>query len=249
MASRKILEKISVAPDYFLLADYFLRLEKYFTDWKDGELTRIEKKYGSRCILKIKQKKVPVSEAKESRMKKLLSKQAYKQWEKNELKCFLAFVEVGDVAENERAFYYSFFIYLISYLEHNLNKICSDYHKQYNPNLKLKDLAGTGLNRALGYMEKVCKFKLPNKALINKVLLMRDIRNCLAHAGGEISDSKLLKIIKKERSIRVLNEDDGKSLYFKSAYCKESIRRVRNFIKILTRGNRSHLWNWEFSRI
>lgn len=245
--SKIILEKIIVAPDYFLLADYFSRSEKSFINWKNRELDRIEKKYGSKCILKIKQLKVPVSKVEEDQMKKKLPEREYKQWDKNQFKCFLAFFELGDIARSQKAFYYSFFIYLISYFEHNLNKICLDYYKKHIQTLKLKDLAGTGLNRALNYMEKVCNFKLPNKIPINELLLMRDIRNCLAHAGGEINDEKLLKSLAKEKKLKILNEDDVKSLYFESAYCREGIKKIEKFTRILIRKNRGHLWNWQFS--
>jgi len=174
-------------------------------------------------------------------MKKRLSARQYGRWRKDRLKCFLALVEVGDMGENSKSFYYSFFIYLVSYLEHIMNKVCQEYCKRYSFSLQLKDISGTGLNRALNYIEKVCKLNLPDKELVNKILLMRDIRNCLAHAGGEVSDPNLLKILLKERGVKIFDEYCGKTIDFTSLYCSHGIKNIEKFIRTLIQKNKNHL--------
>lgn len=246
ISSKIILEKISVAPKFFLYHEYFDKLHKFFKNWISKESAKIARKYGSECMKRIDNNEIPIDEETELKMKKTLKGKDLKVWEKKEFNCFLAFVEINDIENHSKAFYYSFLIYIFSEFENIVNGICREYAYESRLNIRLNDIAGRGIERAITYMKKVAKFNLPEQKLISDIFLIRDIRNCLAHSGGEIDDNILLNRIKQNKLISVLNQDysSKKEIRFNENYCKHAVDLIEKFLLTLVKNNPKYLWHW-----
>ncbi len=245
--------KISVAPNWFLLYDYLFQMSNFLDQWVSKELKNTKKKYGKSCIRKIKRGEVPISKKEETEGEKTKKGVALEKWRYENLKCFLAFVRLGDLAEYEDAFYYSVLINIFSQFEHNLNNICNEFAFQHSKKIKLVDFNGKGIYRATKYMEKVCEFKLPKKELFFEIILARDIRNCLAHSGGEINiDNKnLLERIKKHKLLKVIDQEfsNNKRVFFNKKYCNFIVKITKRYFLDLVKKNHKFLWHWELVKM
>lgn len=83
-----------------------------------------------------------------------------------------------------------------SILESNMVAICDRYEKQRNLPIALDDLKGQGINRCKDYLEKfgIVDFNNPEiKKYWEKLPVLNKLRNCIAHAEGNISKFTKLK--------------------------------------------------------
>lgn len=90
-------------------------------------------------------------------------------------------------------------------LEHELNGLVYILSSSLETDLKLKDVAGSGVNRAFRYMEKVAGYDLTGlgeeRSFISN---LGRLRNCIAHAGGVLPDSesdKLVRFVQQEQGL------------------------------------------------
>jgi len=51
-------------------------------------------------------------------------------------------------------------------------------------------MRGSGINRAILFLEKILGFSLPDQKLYEELKILNEVRNCLAHSGGEITEKK-----------------------------------------------------------
>lgn len=93
-----------------------------------------------------------------------------------------------------------------SALEIFLTDTCNSYAKLTQASLRLDDLAGKGLRRAQQYLKKVASIDFPDSlSAWVSILRLRDLRNCIVHADGQIAEDRidLIKWIKAEDGISI----------------------------------------------
>lgn len=78
-------------------------------------------------------------------------------------------------------------ITLFSFFEHELNKLCSLFQTTEKYELALREVAGTGVDRARTYLSKVAALDLKKAAgQWNEVKNIQMVRNLLVHADGRL---------------------------------------------------------------
>jgi hypothetical protein len=82
-------------------------------------------------------------------------------------------------------------------LETSLEAICDAEQRRFGYRLRLKDLTGSGVERAKLYLAKVCGVRFPDgTAEWNRMAILSEIRNVIVHADGDVSKAR------HERSVR-----------------------------------------------
>lgn len=238
--------KISVAPNFFNYNEYFEESNKSFSSWISRQISKIEKKYGQECMQRIQKGEIPLDEKVEKKLNKTLKGRDLKELREKELDCFLAFAHLNDLAVMQKAFYSSFLIYIFSECEYTLDSVCREYARKTKQEIGLKDISGSGIERSIKYLSKVAKFTIPDGGLKDKLFLMRDIRNCLAHSGAIINDTNPLSRLKKMEFVSLLKDDfsENYELFFDEKYCKHWIDIISKFLKLLVKYNTRYLWHW-----
>ncbi|MEK7560451.1 MAG: hypothetical protein AAB539_00655 [Patescibacteria group bacterium] len=139
------------------------------------------------------------------------------------------------LGERYDIFYSSFVIALFSYLEHKMNRLCRKWCAKNAVKINLEDIRGSGIHRARIYLEKACNKVMPNEELWNEVVAIGLVRNCLAHAGGELgtNNKKLRNYIAKssKNGIRIYNDN----LRLSKEYCSFALGIMHKFLHELTR--------------
>ncbi|MCG7375213.1 hypothetical protein MHL40_21420 [Pseudomonas luteola] len=94
-------------------------------------------------------------------------------------------------------------ITIYNFLENDLNKLCSQLQETVGFSLKLKDLHGSGIERAFLYLEKVSSFSFENmETEIGYIKNINKIRNIIVHSGGYLAketNRSTLEFIKQNR--------------------------------------------------
>ena len=243
---KSVSKKIFVAPNFFNNIDYFDNFNKFFKSWKVKEIKKIEKKYGKECMIRIAKSEIPISEGEDKKMRSTLRGKKLKAWNENEMQCFLAYIELHDLSMKHKTFYHSFLIYIVAELEDNLDDICNQYAKLYKKDITLKDVSGRGIERSMKYLKLIAGLKLPHENLTKEILLMRDVRNCIAHAGGKLNKPELMKKFKINKFIQVADDDysENKFLLFNDKYCKHALKIVDRYLMSLAKNNSHVLWHF-----
>lgn len=139
-------------------------------------------------------------------------------------------------------FYSSFVICIFSYFEHTLDTICRNFAVKNKSDITLNDMKGKGIHRARLYMKKICKFTLPNNDLWSFVVKLGNIRNCLAHAGGEISDADYLSFksyVSVVHGLKIWEHPDIRLIQVQKEYCLEVVNIIKEYLAKLDKDNRN----------
>ncbi|MDO8524456.1 MAG: hypothetical protein Q7R99_02400 [bacterium] len=248
MNRKDILKKIFVAPHFFIYHEYFDMMQKFFENQTSKEVKQIKTKYGKNCLKRISKGEIPISKEEELRKEQVLSAKQFKRWNERETDCFLAYVELNDVASKSKAFYNSFIIFLFADFENILDDVCNQYFIKNNPVVSLKDVVGKGIERSLKYLEKVAGFDMPKDRLYSDLVLIRDIRNCLVHAGGETTDHSLIRRIKDSKYIFTFKCEysSNQIIGFKREYCKYAVNLIENYLS-LNSSLKPNTWRYRIS--
>jgi len=99
----------------------------------------------------------------------------------------------------------SLIITVFNFLEHQLNSLCHIFYESIDSCLKVKDIKGQGVERALTFLSKVAKVDFsrfgPEMLMIKGV---NSLRNVIVHNGGYLpknTDAKVNDFVKKERHL------------------------------------------------
>jgi hypothetical protein len=80
-------------------------------------------------------------------------------------------------------------ITLFSFFEHELNELCVQFRKTEKYKLGLRDVSGTGIERARTYLSKVAALELdPSSVSWNEVKNVQALRHLFVHADGRFPD-------------------------------------------------------------
>lgn len=82
------------------------------------------------------------------------------------------------------------FIAMYGDLESALNNICRAHTNHYKKRIKLNDVAGNGVQRAVTYLDKVIQIDISNSQEWNELMHWNRVRNILVHNNGIIRDAK-----------------------------------------------------------
>ena len=122
---------------------------------------------------------------------------------------------------------------LYSYLENQLDELCSRAIKKDNLTLQLSDITGKGIERARIFMKKVCRWLLPEEILWEELIYLREIRNAIVHNRGIIKEEKMKKFVDKQNKKEISYWPNGKLILSKT-YCEKAINLVFTYLKKLS---------------
>lgn len=93
----------------------------------------------------------------------------------------------------------SLVITIFNFFEHQLNSLCKIFYESVNSNLKLNEIYGQGIERALLFLSKVAKIDFSSfGSELPEIKNINLLRNIIVHNGGmlpEDPDSKINKFI------------------------------------------------------
>jgi hypothetical protein len=99
----------------------------------------------------------------------------------------------------------AFVVAIYVFLEDQLNGLCETLRESLDTKLRLSDLSGQGIERALLFMSKVALFNLGDISSLALVKNVNKLRNRLVHAGGILPnavDDMLNIFVKQTRGLR-----------------------------------------------
>lgn len=116
-------------------------------------------------------------------------------------------------------------------LESSLNAICAAEKKRYGHRLGLTDVAGQGIARARLYLTKVCGVRFPDAtAAWNRMAILADLRNVIAHANGDVSnvkrEEKVRNIVKNTPGLKLRN---GRYLEVSDDFVRDTLSKMGDF--------------------
>jgi len=80
---------------------------------------------------------------------------------------------------------------LTGFFEHELDKLCQLYKAEKSFKLSLSDLAGKGIDRSTGYLEKVAGIDTHKSSPEwHQIKLIQKVRNSIVHQDGKITDHR-----------------------------------------------------------
>lgn len=129
------------------------------------------------------------------------------------------------------------FLVLYSLFEYVLNEICYVIEKKSSLNLKLKDIHGTGIERARDYLVKVARVEKPFKSKHwQRAKLLSDIRNKIVHSNGEI-DERMISNLKEDMDKKIIKlntyvelnitEQKKKEILLSYEFVKKSVEELQ----------------------
>lgn len=128
----------------------------------------------------------------------------------------------------------SLVITIFNFLEHQLNNLCSIFYESVDSKLKLNDLNGSGVERALLYLTKVVKidfskfgYELPTIKGVNLV------RNWIVHNGGGLPDDPRSKVNKFVQSSEYLLGVEGGSVKIRPEFIDSFLKVLESFFEKL----------------
>ena len=130
-------------------------------------------------------------------------------------------------------------ILLLSYsvLESNLVAICDNFSKELDLPVSVVDLNGSGIERCKKYLESFDLFCFTSnrelKSCWDKLLFLNKLRNCFAHAEGDISKFSKIKASSIEGKQKEGLRLRGSHIIIESDYVKDTIETIKKFLSLL----------------
>ncbi|MHC5129073.1 hypothetical protein ACYST8_23820 [Pseudomonas inefficax] len=138
----------------------------------------------------------------------------------------------------------SLLITIFSFLEHQLNSLCEILQQSVGGSLKLGDLYGSGVERALLYLSKVAEVDLSSfGAELPRIKGVNLVRNILVHNGGVLpsdSNAKVNKFIEQSAGI---SAGGGGRVFIGSEFIPGFIRTLIDFFERLDGEMQEHIRN------
>lgn len=104
---------------------------------------------------------------------------------------------------------YSLLLTMVSLLEESVNTLCRIYHDTLTLDKELKDIKGSGLERAAKYLKKEANVKgFTDNKNWEYITTIRDARNMVVHNGG-----RLIKDFEKFDKFGIGYREEDKQLY------------------------------------
>ena len=128
----------------------------------------------------------------------------------------------------------SLVISLYNFLENQLNRLCHIFSEGIESELKLKDLHGRGIERALLYLSKVVKVDL--NTLSNELPFIKglnQVRNIIVHSGGILPDDSNTKVHRFVVRTEHIFGDPGRSINIQPGFISYVIEMLISFFKSL----------------
>ena len=130
-------------------------------------------------------------------------------------------------------------ILLLSYsvLESSLVAICDNFAKELNLPVSVADLNGSGIERCKKYLESFDLFCFTNnselKSCWDKLAFLNKLRNCFAHAEGDISKFSKIKASSIESKKKEGLSLRGSYIIIESDYVTDTIEAIKVFLSLL----------------
>jgi hypothetical protein len=124
----------------------------------------------------------------------------------------------------------SLLIFFDTFLEYRLNNLCELCAKRLEKKIRVKDIHGNGIPRAINYLEKVIELDLTSiEKILEEIFSIHAIRNCFVHNTGfsEKLDQNTLTYIEKSEHLGIYGF--GKVIEVKETLVPYYIQLLFNF--------------------
>lgn len=128
----------------------------------------------------------------------------------------------------------SCFVSLYTYLETSLMHRCQWQRQRIGITIDLKDMAKSGLERSMLYLEKVVriKFSRGTSREWSDIQNYRQLRNCIVHNQGVLDENvehreKLARYLRNKSTISL---DINNEILLSREFCEETIETIERFL-------------------
>lgn len=125
----------------------------------------------------------------------------------------------------------SFLITCCSFLENQLNAICSMEKRKRSLKLDITDLSGKGAERARNYLKKVAGIDFPDDDSWNQIKNINSIRNFIVHNEGRLNsteNAKKIRLYIEKRSD--ISLDEHNAIILSANYCRHVVNTIEAFL-------------------
>ena len=124
----------------------------------------------------------------------------------------------------------STFITLYNHLEHSLNIICKKIGEEFNSNIRLKHLHGSGVKRALLFLNKIPEFDFSDiNQTVSFIRNTNKLRNLVVHSGGSLPSSETEKVNRFIDTQPSLSGFPGETVIFREQFVPLYIKTLKDF--------------------
>lgn len=94
---------------------------------------------------------------------------------------------------------------IAAFVEAHLDGLCKSLQEYSGSRIRLKDIAGKGIDRSMTFLSRVAGLDLGALTMLARIKEVRDIRNLLVHAGGQLpeeANNGVFRIIDSSSGLR-----------------------------------------------
>lgn len=136
----------------------------------------------------------------------------------------------------------SLLITIYSFLENTLNDLCHTLSQSVGSDVKLSDLQGNGIERALLYLSKVAAFDLSKMGgTLPYIKGINKIRNIIVHNGGVLPSSPEHKVHAFIERTKSMSGHPDCNVRFEDAFINEVIKVLIQFFNELDKEVQTHI--------
>lgn len=136
----------------------------------------------------------------------------------------------------------SLIITIFNFLEYQLTSLCKIFHESVDSDLKLKDLHGKGVERALLFLFKVARI---NESAFGSELPVikgvNQVRNVIVHNGGQLPDDQGSKVNKFVSKTEHISGIEGENIIIHSDFIGFFIEVLLAFFEKLEHEVQKHI--------
>ncbi len=140
----------------------------------------------------------------------------------------------------------SLLITLFNFLEHQLNSLCKILYESIDSDLKLNEVYGHGVERALLFLTKVAKINLSSFGYeLPEIKGVNLVRNNIVHSGGRLPEDSNSKVNKFISSTSSLSGVESGHIVIHPEFIAHFIKVLIDFFIKLDIEIQKHIQNYE----
>lgn len=136
----------------------------------------------------------------------------------------------------------SLLITIYSFFENELNDLCGMLSESVSSNVKLADLQGNGIERALLYLSKVAMFDLSKMGkTLPYIKNINIIRNAVVHNGGILPSDPQHKVNVFISNTKGISGSPGRNVRLEASFINEMINMLIQFFSQIDEQVQAHI--------
>ncbi len=120
-------------------------------------------------------------------------------------------------------------IAIYCYLEDRLNGLCETFSESVDSSIRLRDLNGRGIERAILYLSRVVGLEFDDIESMSFIKSANQLRNKLVHAGGVLAKDSNDDLNRFVQQTNGLSGTPGEQVRIEASFIDEMIKKMNEF--------------------